>query len=85
MHEQMYICTFCSFIFKGVLLMDMLLSTVLKLFGNTMDVNFMDVRASKIQPINRYSNNKNGLKEKQNWRSMVARLLKCHVVNGEKC
>ena len=83
----MYSCPFlyiCSFVhFKGVVLMDMLWSMVLKLSGNTMDVNIMDVNASMTIPMNTFIFNKNGLSEKQNWKLMVAKLLKWNAVNGE--
>ena len=64
--------------------MDLLWSMVLKLSGNTMGVNIMGVHASKIQPTSNWKTNKSGLNEKPTWRLMVARLLKCHVVYGEK-
>ena len=63
--------------------MDMLWSMVLKLSGNTMDVNIMDVNASMTIPMNTFIFNKNGLSEKQNWKPMVAKSLKWNAVNGE--
>ena len=58
------ICTIVHF--KGVESMDMLSLTALKQSGNTMDVNIMDVHASKNQKTIIWKTYKNGLKEKQN-------------------
>ena len=47
--------------------MDMLSLMALKLSGNTMDVNIMDVITSKILPNSNYRLDRNGLKEKLDW------------------
>ena len=54
----------------------MLLLTVWKPFGNTMDVFITDVTASKIELMNKWKSNTNGFNAKQNSKRMDVKLLK---------
>ena len=76
-YGMLYIITYIAygayvqlFIFKDIMSMDMLSLMVLKQSGNTMGVNIMDVNALKIHLKSIWKTNKNGLREKRDWRSM---------------
>ena len=65
-------------------LMVLLLLMVSKRYGNITDAVTMVAPVSKIQQMNSWRNNKNGLRENQSWKSMVVKSFQYHIVNGAR-